>query len=212
MADNPVGAKSAPEHLIVGQIVAPFGIKGELKANILTEFPERFGKLRQIILAPFSSIEPGLAPTAALDPSTVAPGPPVPGWKPPQSPTPFKIESVQTHKGQLIIKLAGIDSLSVADTLRGYWLLVPTEQASRLPEGAFYIYQIVGLQVYTEAGEPIGKVEDVLMTAANDVYVVKGPGVKDPTGELLVPAIRTIVKSVEPDSGKIVIADPEAWA
>src|SRR5438874_4073366 len=60
-----------PEHLIVGQVVAPFGVRGELKVNILTEFPERFGKLDEVILAPFSSIEPGLAPRAALDPATV---------------------------------------------------------------------------------------------------------------------------------------------
>src|SRR3954451_15376564 len=110
-----------PEHLIVGQVVAPFGIKGELKANILTEFPERFGRLREVILAPFNSIEPGLAPTASLDPSTVPPGPPVPGWKPPKEATPFKIEASQIHKGQLIIKLVGIDTASIAETLRGYW-------------------------------------------------------------------------------------------
>ena len=60
----------APEHLIVGQVVAPFGVKGELKANILTEFPDRFKQLEQIILAPFDSIAPGLAPTAALNPRT----------------------------------------------------------------------------------------------------------------------------------------------
>src|SRR5437773_12569061 len=60
-----------PEHLIIGQVVAPFGIKGELKVNILTEFPDRFRKLREAVLAPFASIEPGLAPTAALDPATL---------------------------------------------------------------------------------------------------------------------------------------------
>jgi 16S rRNA processing protein RimM len=200
-----------PEHLIVGQVVAPFGIKGELKANILTEFPERLGKLREIRIAPFGSIKPGLAPTAALDPSTVPPPPPVPGWTPPKQATPFKIENVQVHKGQLIIKLAGIDNLSVAETLRGYWLLVPTENASRLPEGAFYIYQVVGLPVYTEAGELIGKINDVLVTAANDIYVVKGPGVKDTSGELLVPAVKSIVKSISPEEGKMVIADPQEW-
>ena len=124
---------------------------------------------------------------------------------------PFRIEAVQIHKGQLIIKLAGVDTASVAETLRGYWLLVPTEQASRLPEGAFYIYEVVGLPVYTEAGELIGRIDDVLTASANDIYVVKGPGVKDPSGELLVPAVKAIVKSIEPRAGKMVIADPQEW-
>src|SRR5437016_1300382 len=66
-----LNSNAAPEHLIIGQVVAPFGIKGELKVNILTEFPDRFKKLREVLLAPFASIEPGLAPTAALDPATL---------------------------------------------------------------------------------------------------------------------------------------------
>src|SRR5919198_6606705 len=70
-AGGPGPRSPVPEHLIVGQVVAPFGIKGELKVNILTEFPDRFKKLREVVLAPFASIEPGLAPTAALDPATL---------------------------------------------------------------------------------------------------------------------------------------------
>src|SRR5438874_2321330 len=96
---------SAPEHLIVGQVVAPFGVKGELKVNILTEFPDRFRKLEQVILAPFSSIEPGLAPTAALDPATLrhrATGPRTP-VKGPTVQTPYQIQSTHVHKGQLLL-------------------------------------------------------------------------------------------------------------
>jgi 16S rRNA processing protein RimM len=207
----------APEHLIVGQVVAPFGIKGELKVNILTEFPDRFKKLPEVILAPFSWIEPGLAPTAALDPATLRTSaepynPQAHSLKPPSSPTPFAIQSTHIHKGQLLLKLENVETVNDAEGLRGYWVLVPLENARKLPRGAYYIYQIVGLDVYNQAGTLIGKVADVLTTSANDVYVVRGPGVQDPTGELLVPVVKQVVKRIDPDGGRIVIADPSEWA
>ncbi len=212
----------APEYLIVGQVVAPFGIKGELKVNILTEFPERFKRQDKIIVAPFGFIAPGLAPTASLNPRTVrnfvAPsvakvdGQRVPAWKAPKEPTPFTIESAQIHKGQLLLKLEGIDTTNQAELLRGYWLLVPVSDAMKLPRGAHYIYEIVGLDVYTEAGAHIGKIADVLTTSANDVYIVKGPGVEDPAGELLVPAIKSIVQSLDIKGRRVVIADPREWS
>jgi 16S rRNA processing protein RimM len=116
------------------------------------------------------------------------------------------------HKGQVLLKLEGIDTVEAAEALRGHWVLVPLEQAKKLPRGAYYLYQIVGLEVYTTAGQYIGKVEEVLSAAANDVYIVKGPGVQDQTGELLVPAIKAVVKRIEIKRGRLVIAPPEEWA
>src|SRR3954470_346691 len=82
-------AVNNPEHLIVGQIVAPFGAKGDVKVNILTEFPERFKKLSEVIIAPFDAVEPGLAPTAALKPGAGLGRAPArivtpQGWSPPR--------------------------------------------------------------------------------------------------------------------------------
>lgn len=203
----------APEYLIVGQVVAPFGVQGELKVNILTEFPDRFNRLEQVTIAPFSYIEPGLVPAASLDPATARPSTPLPprALRPPEQPTTFAVEATHIHKGQLRLKLAGVNSADDAEALRGCWVLVPLESARQLPQGAYYIYQIVGLEVYTTSGEFIGKVEDVITATANDVYVVRGPGVRDPTGELLVPAIKAVVKRVEPENGRVTIAPLEEW-
>jgi 16S rRNA processing protein RimM len=209
-----------PQYLIVGQAVAPSGVKGEIKVNVLTEFPDRFLKLKEVVLVPFSSIEPGLAPRASLNPATLRP--PAIDQKaarpqgsqtvrPPDGPTPFTIEAIRSHKGQIILKLVGVDDAVAAATLRGYWLVVPVEQASKLPRDAYYIYQLVGLEVYTTEGERLGKVEDVLTTSANDVYVVRGSGVEDPTGELLIPAIKSVVKEIEIDAGRVVVAPPQEW-
>jgi 16S rRNA processing protein RimM len=204
--------RGAPEHLIVGQVVAPFGIRGELKVNILTEFPERLRKLKRVTLMPFASIEPGLAPTAALDPATIrrASGA---GPRPrrPEGPATYAIQSSQIHKGQVILSLEGVESVEAAEALRGYWVVVPIGEIPVLPSGSYYLYQLVGLDVYTTDGEQIGKVVDVITSSANDVYVVKGPGVVDSSGELLVPAIKTIVKRIDVDAGRLEIAPLGEW-
>ena len=203
-----------PEHLIVGQVVAPFGVKGEMKVNIMTEFPDRFNKLEAVILAPFKSIAPADVPANSLNPGMVRPAPVREGetFRPPKEPTPFDIEFTRLHKGQLLLKVQGVDDLESAQALRGYWLLVPTEQARKLPRGAYYLYQVVGLDVYTTKGDLVGKVEDVITSTANDVYVVRGPGVNDPTGELLVPAVKQVVKKLDVAGGKVLIAPPSEWA
>ena len=110
-----------------------------------------------------------------------------------------------------MLKLVGVDDANAAETLRAFWLFIPRENARRLPYGTYYLYQIVGLDVYTTAGDLVGKVVEVLTHTANDVYIVKGPGVTDPTGELLVPALKAIVKSIEVEEGRIVIAPLEEW-
>ncbi|MDQ6694187.1 MAG: ribosome maturation factor RimM [Chloroflexota bacterium] len=209
-----------PDHLIVGQVVGVFGIKGELKANILTEFPDRFRKLADIVLAPYSTTHPDRTPSGALDPATLNPRSAIsmervaaarPGFRAPTEPTSFPIQTTRVHQGQLLIKLRGIDNPEDAVALRGYWLMVPVEKARPLPQGSYYLYQIVGLSVYTTEGALIGTVEDVLTTASNDVYIVKGPGVTDPTGELLVPAVKTIVMQYDIDNGRLEIAPLEQW-
>ncbi len=223
-ADNPTSpaaakAGSLPDHLIVGQVVGVFGVKGELKANILTEFQDRFRKLADIVLAPYSTTQPGTTPSGALDPATLlrrghvsaAPPPSRTGFRPPAEPTSFPIQTTRIHQGQLLIKLGGIDNPDDGATLRGYWLMVPVEKARPLPQGSYYLYQVVGLSVYTEDGVLIGSVDDVLTTASNDVYIVKGPGVTDPTGELLVPAVKSIVKKYDIENGRLEIAPLEEW-
>ena len=209
--------QTTPEHLFAGQIVAPFGVKGAVKATIYTEFPERIGKLDGVVLAPFHAVDSDLAPSAGLDPAALRkvesrrnerPEQIVPG---PAHATTFVIESASVHKGQFILKLAGIDNVESAEGLRGYWVMVPIEKAKKLPRGAYYIYQLVGLEVYDTGGEYLGKIDDVLTAAANDVYLVRGPGVKDPTGELLVPAIKAVVKRVDLAGGRMVIAPLAEW-
>jgi 16S rRNA processing protein RimM len=213
MSDQTDTRPADPEYLIVGQVVAPFGVRGEMKVNVLTEFPDRFKKLEAVILAPFNTFPPGDAPTASLDPSTVrrAPAPTGSAFRPPKEPAEFPIEGTRFHKGQLMLKLEGVDDPLQVEALRGYWVVVPLEAARKLPRGAYYLYQIVGLPVVTTAGEEIGKVEEVLTGSSNDVYVVRGPGVHDPSGELLIPAVKQFVKRLDVKGGRVVVVPPSEW-
>jgi 16S rRNA processing protein RimM len=159
---------SAPRYLAVARILTSFGVHGEVRAEILTEFPQRFAGLKTVYLS--------------------------------EEAQPYSLESSRLQRGQVILKLEGIDTPEQADKLRGQLVQVPVEEAVALPEGQYYLYQIVGLAVETTAGEPLGRVTEVLFTGANDVYVVRGE-----RGEILVPAIEEVVKQVDLEHGRLVI-------
>jgi 16S rRNA processing protein RimM len=199
----------APETLIIGQVVAPFGIKGEVKVTILTEFPDRFNKLEAVIIAPPNYVSDAAPARAASQPRPASAS--STGFRAPKTASLINIESVRPHKGQALVKFEGVDNPDSAELLRNYWVMVPIEQAHKLPRGAYYIYQLIGLEVYTTAGDHLGRLEEVLTTTANDVYVVRGSGIADPTGELLVPAVKKIVKSIDTEEGRVVIVPPSEW-
>jgi 16S rRNA processing protein RimM len=102
----------------------------------------------------------------------------------------------------VFLQLDGISDRNTVEYLRGTDVLVAQADAVELPEGQFFWHQVLGLRAEDTAGHPLGTVSTVLPTGANEVYVVRGP-----LGELLVPAIRNVVKVIAPDEGRIVI-DP----
>jgi 16S rRNA processing protein RimM len=107
------------------------------------------------------------------------------------------------HKGRALLKLQGCDDRSTAETLRGYLVQIPIEQAIPLEEGEFFEHQIVGLQVWTSAGEHLGRVEEILYTGANEVYVIRSP--QPGRAELLIPAIEDVVLEIDPQAGRLVV-------
>ena len=113
----------------------------------------------------------------------------------------FEIEKVSYQKGQAIIKFKGISSLAEAEDKINSFLWVKTEEAKR-PEGAYFLFEIIGLEVYDVFGNYVGKVKDVLQPGANDVYVVKNG-----ESEYLIPGIKEIVVKIDLDEKKMTI-DP----
>jgi len=111
----------------------------------------------------------------------------------------FAVEQVRWHKGQALLKLAGIDDRDRAEELHGRYLRVPGEDLASLDEGEYYLFQLVGLAVVSDMGEELGSITEVLQTGANDVYVV--PTAK---GELLLPATAEVVREVDLAAGRLV--------
>jgi 16S rRNA processing protein RimM len=94
------------------------------------------------------------------------------------------------------LKLRGIDTMTAAETLRGVEVVIPRSEAPPLAEGEFFVADVVGLRAVTTTGRALGTVAEVLSTGANDVYVVRGDA-----GEVLIPAIRDVVTSIDPAAG-----------
>lgn len=165
--------------LLVARIIRVHGTTGELACEIVTEFPQRFRQTRSLYLRAEQ----------------------VPDGETPRPHTVRQARLVRRGQGQqLLLQLEGIEGREAAEVLRGYLVLVPEGEAWKLPSGRFYWHQIVGLRVVTADGRKLGTVKEILETGANDVYVVEGP-----SGELLLPAIKDVVKEIAPDRGEMVV-------
>ena len=114
------------------------------------------------------------------------------------------IDSAEWHKGKAIIKFKTIDSIEDAKKLPGQLIEIPYSQLHPLPEGQYYHFQLIGLEVRTTQGELLGNITEILPTPSNDNYVVSGA-----KGEILIPAIEDVIKSIDLDKGYLVIEPME---
>jgi 16S rRNA processing protein RimM len=161
-----------PRFLLLGRVLRPHGVRGELRIEILTAYPER--------------IMPGMVVNIGPDPAEAAPE--------------YEITKVRTHQQYLILQVDGVNDRDAADLLREQYVMVALEDAIPLDEDEFYLFQAIGLAVYTDEDEHLGAIVDVLETGANDVYVIQGP-----RGEVLLPAIDECIVDVDIDAGKMTV-------
>ena len=113
----------------------------------------------------------------------------------------YKVEGVRYHKNMVLLKLEGINTPEQADLLRNAYLEVDRENAVPLKEGTYYIVDLIGLEVYTDEGKLLGKVDDIYNTGANDIYVIK-----DELGkQVLLPGIKDVIKNVDLEGKKIIV-------
>ena len=85
----------------------------------------------------------------------------------------MKYEEVKYHKNMVLIKFKGIEKVEEAQNLRNSYLEIDRKDAKPLEEGTYYIVDLLGLEVYTEEGKLLGKIDDIYNTGSNDIYVVK---------------------------------------
>lgn len=113
----------------------------------------------------------------------------------------LEITSVKFFKNLVILKFKGIDDINEVEKYKKAALFVTREDAVPLEENEYFIADLIGLKVVSDEGEELGTLDDVLQTGANDVYVVKN----DKGEEILVPAIKDCVKSVDIEGGEILL-------
>lgn len=113
----------------------------------------------------------------------------------------YNIKRSRFHKTCEIVAVEGIDNINDAELLKNKTVTVEREMLGELPEGTYYIADIIGLAVKTAGGECLGKVSQVISTGSNDVYEVEREGKKP----LLLPVIDDVVRDVDIDGGCITV-------
>lgn len=157
--------------LRIGRVLRPHGVKGALRIELLTDFPDRF--------SPGSEVE------VACRRLTVA--------------------RAEEQDGGLLVTFNDIDDRSAAELLTGAYCTLPLAEARQLPADRFYHFHLVGLTVVdTRYGREIGRVAEVLTYEANDVLRVT-----DGDREVLIPMVRSVVRSITPAEGVITVELPE---
>jgi 16S rRNA processing protein RimM len=104
---------------------------------------------------------------------------------------PHTLRELRRHRGRLLIQLDDCADRAAAEAFRGQVVQVQLEPAAP-PPGSYYHHQIIGLSVITDQGEDLGTVVEIVVTGANDVYVVQGA-----QGEILLPALRSVIREVD---------------
>jgi len=100
----------------------------------------------------------------------------------------------------ILLKFAGYETPEACAGLREQTLYIPIEDAKPLPEGELYVYQLIGLEVWTDEGERLGRVTDLWETGSNDVYVVDREG-----QVILLPAIKEVVRAIDIERGRMTV-------
>ena len=157
--------------ITIGKAVKPFGVKGEMKIEPMTDFPERFKELGRVYLVSPAGHE--LVCT---------------------------VRSVRYAGETPIILFSGYDAPEKAKELNGWFLKVPESETVPLPEGQYYWYELMGMDVFSESGEKLGAIVDIFETGSNDVYVMKRG-----RQEVYIPATKEVIRQVDRKAKRMII-------
>lgn len=158
------------DYFRVGLFLRPHGVRGEVKLLPLTDNVRRFSKLTDA----FIELRKEEYQQVKVVSARVA------------------------AENSVIVKLEGVESMDEAEKLRDKYLCVDRAHAVKLPEGSYFVRDLIGCRVISTDGEELGKMIDVYETNANDVYVVQGKC------KLSVPALKRLLHSVDVENKLIV--------
>ncbi len=116
----------------------------------------------------------------------------------------YTVSEAKPYKKGILLTLKEVAHIDAAEKLVGSEILVPKELLPELEDDEFYWFEIIGMQVFSEVGESLGTVKSIFPTGSNDVYVVKKKGV-----EILIPALESVILSIDPDRNSMTVNLPE---
>jgi 16S rRNA processing protein RimM len=154
--------------LAVARIRRPFGVRGEVLLELLTDLPRQLLQAKTLFLG--------------------------------GDHLPKRVASIRRHGRDFLLRMEGMADRDAVEPLRGILLYLRTDEQQPLPPGVYYLHQIEGLEVITDAGDILGRVKEIIKTGANDVYVVQGDG-----GEVLLPAIPQVILEVRLNERRMVV-------
>jgi 16S rRNA processing protein RimM len=143
--EGPAVRNQSEELVTVARVVKTRGLRGEVVADLLTDFPDRFSGLDSLIAVKANSNRESL-----------------------------RIEEHWLQGKRLVLKFVGYDSIEAAQELVGYELAVPESERVPLPENQFYTWELIGCRVETVAGEDLGTVRDVTVTGSVEILMIDG--------------------------------------
>ena len=113
---------------------------------------------------------------------------------------PHPLARVRSQRGKFIIQLGDCHDRDAAEKYRGQVVQIKAEAAAPLPPGMYYHHQVIGLAAFTEEGEHLGELVEVLETGANDVYVIRSE-----QGELLLPVIPSVIRGIDIEERRLTV-------
>ncbi len=157
--------------LEIGKIVNTHGLRGEVKVVPWTDTPDDFETIEKVFVKIKREFKP------------------------------LTVESVRYQKNNLIVKFKEFSDINDVEVFKGLTLYCDRDELGELPEGVYYIVDLIGLNVVTEDGESVGVIADVFNTGANDIYDVKREGKKN----LLLPVIDEVVKEIDMEKRQVTV-------
>ncbi|HUA91099.1 MAG TPA: ribosome maturation factor RimM [Terracidiphilus sp.] len=179
-----VAAEPSDAWVWLARIRRPQGRKGEVFADILTDFPEKFAERRRLWLIAADS----LAAVAA--------------------PREVELTAHWLHKGGIVLHFAGVDSISAAETLTGFGVAIPRSERTTLGQDEAYVGDLIGCTLVDVAGAepvPVGAIEDVDRTAGPVALLVVGRDQE----EILVPFAKSYLRKIDLEARRVEMALPE---
>ena len=159
------------EYFEIGQIVNTFGIKGFVKVNPFTDDMERFEELKSVLVVKNKEL------------------------------IEMQIEEVKYQKNVVLIKFKGIEDINMAEKYKGCYIKIKRENARKLPEDTYFIADLIGIKVYDEDGNLLGKVDDIYNNKSTDIYVIKD----DLGKQILLPSTKEVIKQIDVDEERMVV-------